>query len=401
VAGAALRLEANLADASTYEKGPPHALFARLRAEAPVCWHPEASGTGFWALTRHADVLTVSRDSARFSSARGGYMVQDMDPLAVAQSRLMLLGMDPPEHTRLRGLVNRGFTPRRVARLEPRIRALSAGIVAAVAPRGRCDFVADVSGELPSLLIAELMGIPPGDGRRLYQLTERMHQTEAPADAQAAVVEMLGYAAGVRAAKRAQPGDDIASVLLAAEIEGERLSDFEFDLFFLLLINAGGDTTRNLVASGMLALLAHPEQLAALRAERALLPSAIEEMLRFVPPVVQFRRTATADVEMRGQKIRAGEKVVIYYPSANRDEEVFAEPDRFDIRRSPNPHLAFGGGGAHYCLGANLARLEIRCLFDAVLDRLHDLELAGPVERLHSWFIDGPRRMPVRFRAGA
>jgi cytochrome P450 len=180
-----------------------------------------------------------------------------------------------------------------VARLEPRIRALSAGIVAAVAPSGHCDFVADISGELPSLLIAELMGVPPGDGRRLYQLTERMHQTEAPADAQAAVVEMLGYAAGVRAAKRAQPGDDIASVLLAAEIEGERLSDFEFDLFFLLLINAGGDTTRNLVASGMLALLAHPEQLAALRAERALLPSAIEEMLRFVPPVVQFRRTVT------------------------------------------------------------------------------------------------------------
>ncbi len=394
-----MTLEASLADAATYQHGPPHALFARLRAAAPVCWHPESDGPGFWALTRHADVLLVSRDAATFSSARGGYMVQDMDSLAVAQSRLMLLGMDPPEHTRVRGLVNRGFSPRQVARLEPRIRALSAAIVDAVAPRGRCDFVSEVSGELPSLLIAELMGIPPADGRRLYTLTERMHQTETPADAQAAVLEMMRYAAGVRAAKRARPGDDIASVLLAAEIEGERLSDLEFDLFFLLLINAGGDTTRNLVASGMLALLAHPEQLAALRADRSLLSSAIEEMLRFVPPVVQFRRTVTADVEIRDQKIRAGEKVVMYYPSANRDEEVFAAPDRFDIRRAPNPHLAFGGGGAHFCLGASLARLEIRCLFEAVLDRLGEIELAGPVERLHSWFIDGPRRMPVRFRA--
>jgi cytochrome P450 len=394
-----VKLDASLADAATYRNGPPHALFARLRREAPVCWHPEPAGPGFWALTKHADVLAVSRDSATFSSARAGYMTQDMDPLAVAQSRLMLLGMDPPEHTRLRGLVNRGFTPRQVARLEPRIRALSASIVDAVAPRGACDFVTDVSGELPSLLIAELMGIPPADGRRLYELTERMHQTGAPADTQAAVVEMLSYSAGVRSAKRAQPADDIVSALLAAEIDGERLSELEFDLFFLLLINAGGDTTRNLVASGMLALLAHPDQLAAVRADRALLPGAIEEMLRFVPPVVQFRRTLTRDVEIRDQKIREGEKVVMFYPAANRDEEVFDAPDRFDVRRAPNPHIAFGGGGAHYCLGANLARLEIRCLFEAVLERLHDLELAGPVERLHSWFIDGPRRMPVRFRA--
>ena len=394
-----MKLDLDLLDAETYRRGPPHATFARMRREAPVCRQPEPNGPGFWALTCHADVLAVSRDSATYSSARAGYMTPDMDPMAVAQSRLMLLGMDPPEHTRLRGLVNRGFTPRQVARLEPRIRALSRSIVDAVAPRGACDFVTDVSGELPSLLIAELMGIPPADGRRLYELTERMHQSGAPADTQAAVVEMLGYAAGVRSAKRARPGDDIASVLLQAEIEGERLSDLEFDLFFLLLINAGGDTTRNLVASGMLALLAHPEQLAAVRADRALLPGAIEEMLRFVPPVIQFRRTLTRDVELHGQKLRAGEKVVMFYPAANRDEEVFAEPDRFDVRRAPNPHLAFGGGGAHYCLGANLARLEIRCLFEEVLGRLADVELAGPVERLHSWFIDGPRRMPVRFRA--
>jgi cytochrome P450 len=393
-----MKLEVDLVDAATYRSGPPHAVFARMRAEAPVCWHPEPAGPGFWALTRHADVLEISRDSATFSSARAGYMTQDMDPLAVAQSRLMLLGMDPPEHTRLRGLVNRGFTPRQVARLEPRIRALSKAIVEAVAPRGACDFVTDVSGELPSLLIAELMGIPPDDGRRLYELTERMHQSGAPADQQPAVIEMLTYSAGVRASKRAKPGDDIATVLLESELDGERLSDLEFDLFFLLLINAGGDTTRNLVASGMLTLLGHPEQLAAVRADLALLPGAIEEMLRFVPPVIQFRRTLQCDVELRGTKLREGEKVVMFYPAANRDEEVFAEADRFDVRRTPNPHLAFGGGGAHYCLGANLARLEIRCLLEEVLRRLDGLELSGPVERLHSSFIDGPRRMPVRFR---
>jgi cytochrome P450 len=394
-----MTLDAKLLDAATFADGAPHALFARMRAEAPVCRQSEPSGPGFWALTRHADVLAVSRDSATFSSGRAGYMTPDMDPIAVAQSRLMLLGMDPPEHTRLRGLVNKGFTPRRVARLEKRIRELSAAIVDAVGPRGACDFVSEVSGELPSLLTAELMGIPPADGRRLYELTERMHQTGAPAEAQAAVVEMMRYAAGVRTAKRERPADDIASVLLRAEIDGERLSDLEFDLFFLLLINAGGDTTRNLVASGMLALLRHPSELEALRCDRSLLPSAIEEMLRWCPPVVQFRRTATRDTEIRGQRIREGEKVVMFYPSANRDEELFEAPDRFAIRRTPNPHLAFGGGGAHYCLGANLARLEIRCLFDAVLDRLREIELAGPVERLHSWFIDGPRRMPVRFRA--
>ena len=196
-------IDAKLLDAETFRAGAPHALFARMRAEAPVCWQPEPAGPGFWALTKHADVLAVSRDSATFSSARAGYMTQDMDPAAVAQSRLMLLGMDPPEHTRLRGLVNKGFTPRRVARLEKRIRELSASIVDAVAERGACDFVSEVSGELPSLLIAELMGIPPDDGRRLYELTERMHQSGAPTDAQAAVLEMLRYSAGVRVPPKA------------------------------------------------------------------------------------------------------------------------------------------------------------------------------------------------------
>jgi cytochrome P450 len=390
----------DLLDAANFAAGPPYEAFRVLRREAPVYWHPHAGAGGFWAITKHADVVAISRDSGLFSSERKGYMpTPEADPVGLEQSRRMLLGMDPPQHTRLRGLVNRGFTPRRVAALEPRIRVLCKQIVEAVLPRGECDFVTDVAGELPSYLIAELVGIPLDDGRKLYELTEIMHSADNAPESAKAVAEMFAYSAGVRAAKRAQPGSDIASVLLSAELDGSQLSDLEFDLFFLLLINAGGDTTRNLVASGMQALMDHPDQLAALRRDRTLLEPAIEEMLRFCTPVVQFQRTATRDTELRGVKIREGEPVVIFYPSANRDEEVFAEPDRFDIRRDPNPHVAFGGGGAHYCLGTNLARLEIRCLFDELLDRVHALENAGPVERLHSWFINGPRRMPVRFRA--
>jgi cytochrome P450 len=391
--------DVDLLDPAHYAAAPPHALFRRLRAEDPVHWHRERDGPGFWALTKYADVVQVSRDAATFSSQAGGTMIADAPPAQLAMLRLMMLNMDPPQHTKLRMLVNKGFTPGAVARLHERIGSLARSIVDAVATAGPCDFVADVAGELPSCLIAELVGIPLDDGRRLYRLTERMHTTAQTAadqaDAAAAIMEMMSYSHALREAKRARPGSDIASALLAAEVDGERLSDVEFDMFFMLLINAGGDTTRNLVAGGMLALLEHPEQYARLRADLGLLPSAIEEMLRWVTPVVHFRRTATRDVELRGRRIAAGDKVVVFYSSANRDEEVFADPERFDITRTPNEHVAFGGGGAHYCLGANLARLEIRALFEQVLARLPDLRLAGPVERLRSNFINGPRRMPV------
>jgi cytochrome P450 len=311
--------------------------------------------------------------------------------------------MDPPQHTKLRALINKGFTPRMVSHLHGRIGELAHAIVARVAARGECDFVSDVAGELPSYVIAELMGIPLDDGRELYRLTERMHTADrtpqGQADGAQAIFQMLSYANGIRAEKRERPANDIASTLLAAEVDGEQLTDLEFDMFFLLLINAGGDTTRNLVAGGMLELLRRPDVLRTLRAEPRLLPGAIEEMLRYCSPVVHFRRTATRDTMLGGQAIAAGDKVVVFYASANRDETVFADPDLFDIGRSPNEHVAFGGGGVHYCLGANLARVEIRALFGEVLSRLHDVELAGPVERLRSSFINGPRHMPVRFRA--
>ncbi|HYC23002.1 MAG TPA: cytochrome P450 [Candidatus Bathyarchaeia archaeon] len=391
----------DLLDLASYRDGPPHALYRRLRAEDPVHWHPEKGGTGFWALTRHADVVRASRDSATFSSALGGTMVADSPPEQLQVIRLMMLNMDPPAHTKLRALINKGFTPRMVERLRERIAELAAQIVDRVAGRGECDFVADVAGELPSYVIAELTGIPLEDGRELYRLTERMHTAadtpEAQLSAQAAAGEMMSYSHTLRVAKRERPGEDIASRLLAAEIDGERLSDLEFDMFFMLLINAGGDTTRNLVAAGMLALIEHPDQRARLAADPSLLPSAIEEMLRWVTPVVHFRRTATRDAEIRGRRIGTGDKVVVFYASANRDEEAFVAPDRFDVGRTPNEHVAFGGGGAHFCLGANLARVEIRAMFEQVLGRLPDLALDGPVERLHSNFINGPRRMPVRF----
>ncbi len=388
-------------DVALYADGPPHALFRQLRREAPVCWQPERDGGGYWAVTRYAEVVAVSRDHATYSSWLGGTMAAEAPAEQLAMLRMMMLNMDPPQHTALRALINKGFTPRMVSQLQARIAELAAQIVDAVAPRGACDFVADVAGELPSYLIAELVGIPLDDGRRLYQLTERMHQDPSDLAAQAdiglAVGEMMAYAHGLRAAKRAAPGHDIASTLLAAEVDGARLTDLEFDLFFLLLINAGGDTTRNLVAGGMLELLQRPELLARLRADSRLLPSAIEELLRVVSPVMHFRRTSTADTTLGGATIHAGDKVVVFYVSANRDEAVFDDPDRLDIARAPNEHVAFGGGGAHFCLGANLARLEIRCLFEQVLARLPTMRLAGPVDRLRSTFINGVRSMPVEF----
>ena len=391
----------DLLDLRHYADGPPHERLRWLRLHDPVYRHPEPDGPGFWAVTRYDDVVTVSRDPATFSSFAGGTMIADSPPEFLAGMQRMMLNMDPPQHTKLRALVNRAFTPRMVAGLDGRIRALARSIVDAIAPHGACDFVVDVAGELPSYMIAELVGIPLDDGRRLYALTERMHTArptpDGIADGHAAFGEMMAYATALREAKAMRPGADLASALLAAEVDGQRLTELEFNMFFMLLINAGGDTTRNLVAGGMPTLMRHPDALAAVRADAALLPSAIEEMLRYQSPVQHFRRTATRDTELRARRIAAGDKVVVFYTAANRDEAQFEAPNRFDVRRAPNEHVAFGGGGTHYCLGANLARLEIRALFAEVLARLDAIELAGPVEWLPSTFINGPRRMPVRF----
>ena len=380
----------------------PHEAFRTLRQHALVFWHKETQGPGFWAVTKYQDIAAVSRDPRTFSSARKGVFTFDPVPEDLERMQLMMLNMDPPKHTKLRALVNKGFTPRMVLRLEPRLRAITNDIIDKVAAKGQCDFVAEIAAELPLQAIAELMGIPLVDRHLVFNWSNRLIGFDDPEyqgsweDAKVAAAEMYMYANQLATERREHPGDDLVSVLMNAEVEGERLTELEFDLFFVLLAVAGNETTRNLISGGMLALIEHPEQRSRLLANPSLMPTAVEEMLRWVSAVISFRRTATRATELRGQPIRAGDKIIIYYISANRDEDVFVEADRFDVGRTPNDHLAFGIG-EHFCLGSNLARLEIRIMFEELLRRLPDIELAGPVDRLRSSLINGIKRMPVVF----
>lgn len=393
-----------LDDPGSFASGHPHDQYRQLRRNHPVWFHPERDGPGFWAVTGYRQVIEVSRDPSTYSSWLGGVMLPDSDPDLLEGSRLMMLFQDPPSHTRYRRLVSRSFTPRAAQSWSGRIDQLAARIVDGVIGKGECDFVSEVAGEMPSLVIAELMGIPSDDGRRLYHLTEIMHSADPDISEEArmsAIFEMHAYASGTAAEKRRNPGDDVATALVTASVDGERLNDDEFNWFFLLLVNAGGDTTRNLVAGGIEALLDQPDEMERLRAQpEQLMPTAVEELLRWVSPVVHMRRTTRSDAALGGERIAAGQKVVVFYGAANRDESVWADPDRLDLSRHPNPHLAFGGGGAHMCLGAHFARLEAASLLREVVTRMEDLALAGPVERLHSTFIAGPRVLPVTFRPG-
>jgi len=315
----------------------------------------------------------------------------------------MMLMMDPPRHTRLRLLVNKGFTPRMVERLHERVREVTRDIVDDIAKRGECDFVVDVAAELPLQVIAEIMGVPHEDRHQLFTWSNQMIGSEDPeyavADevAQSAMIDMFGYANELATSKRANPSDDIISVLLQAEVDGERLSDLEFDLFFELLAIAGNETTRNLISHGMLALIENPDQRELLIADPALLPNAVEEMLRYASPVMYMRRTARSDLEVRGETIKEGDKVALWYIAANHDPEVFPDPHRFDITRDTSAHEAFGGGGPHFCLGSHLAKLEIRVMFEELMARIPRMELAGEVQRLRSNFINGIKHLPVTF----
>jgi cytochrome P450 len=389
----------NLADPGTYSEGMPYDAFRKLRERAPVAWHPYKDGPGFLALTGYDEVVAVSRDSVTWSSETDAVYFDVPGPDDFADMRgVMMLTMDPPRHTKLRALVNKGFTPRQVAKLNERIADMARDVVDKVIEKGECDFVKDVAGALPSYVIAELLGIPLEDGYRLYELTEITNAgLLGDARVSEAGMQMFAYAAELATRKRAQPGDDIATSLLHAEVDGQRLTDMEFNFFFILLLNAGGDTTRNLVAGGMRVLMENPEELAKLEADPSLLPTAVEEMLRYVSPVISFMRTATKDTELRGVRVKKGERAAMFYPSANRDETQFADPDLFDITRTPNPHMAFGGGGTHFCLGANLSRVEAAAIVPEVLSRMKNLELAGRVERMPSTLINGIHSMPVRF----
>jgi cholest-4-en-3-one 26-monooxygenase len=384
-----------------YLNGVPHDQFRRLRRDAPVHFHAEPGGRGFWVLSRYEDIVAASKDPATFSSA-DGTNIEDYPPSDLATIRLLMLNMDPPQHNKFRRLVSSGFTPRMVARMEEKTRMATKEILDDIAGRGECEFVSHVAAELPLRLIAELLGVPQADRHRVYDWSNRLigfddpeFQT-SPEDARLAAMEMWMYANQLADARKGKDGKDLTTVLINATVDGERLTEMEFDSFFLLLAVAGNETTRNLISGGMLALIESPDQRRRLLDDMSLLPSAVDEMLRWVTPVIHFRRTVTRDVEIRGQLIKKGDKVVMYYSSANRDEDVFTNPDTFDIARCPNEHIAFGVG-QHSCLGLSLARLEIKVMFEEILHCLPDIELAEPVVRLRSNFINGIKRMPVRF----
>ena len=346
--------------------------------------------------------MRISRDHRTFSSGVGGVFLFDNTEEDLSNLQLMMVNMDPPRHTKLRMLVNKGFTPRVMTQLEPHVREICRKIVDTTTEQGAGDFVTRVAAELPLQVIAELLGIPHDERQMVFDWSNRLIGFDDPEfnttveDSKLAAMEMYAYANQLALGHKERPADDIVNILMNAEVDGERLTELEFDLFFLLLAVAGNETTRNLISGGMLQLIQNEGTWRELRENPAQLPSAVEEMLRTVSPVMHFRRTATHDVEIRGQKIREGDKVVMWYISANRDEAVFPDPDRFDIGRTPNDHLAFGLG-QHFCLGANLARLEIRIMFEELLRRWSGVELAGNVRRLRSCFINGIKEMPVRF----
>jgi len=396
--------EVELFNPDTFVSGVPHEAFRFLRLEAPVHFHKETgtSGRGYWAVTKYADVLEISKDPGRFSSHRGGTNIPDYPQEDLSAIQMMMVNMDPPQHGKFRKLARIGFTPRMVARLEPRVRQAAAMIIDAIAARGECDFVTKVAAELPLIVIAELMGIPQDDRHKVFNWSNRLIGFDDPefqtsiSDAKEAAAQVWMYANQLAMERKGRGGEDLVSVIMDGVVDGERLTEMEFDSFFLLLAVAGNETTRNLISGGMLALIEHPAERARLLADPSLIPSAVEEMLRWVTPVIHFRRTVTRDTELRGQKLKENDKVAIYYSSANRDEDIFPNADKFDVGRSPNDHLAFGAG-EHFCLGASLARLEIRVMFEELLRRLPDIELGGKVRRLRSNFINGIKAMPVKY----
>jgi cytochrome P450 len=388
-------------------------VFAAMRAERPVLWcaEPEipgfGKGPGYWSLSRHADVMEVSRNPQRFISG-AGVNIPDM-PVEIAEFFGSMISMDAPRHTRLRLIVNRSFTPRQVARIEEQVQAKAAAIIERVAGLGECDFVSEIAATLPLEIICDMMGIPPSQYHRVFELTNIIlgaGDAEYTPDFMAlmnAAVELSQMAQEIGRDRLAKPTDDLTSALMHAEVEGEdgvvhRLTAEEYGSFFILLVAAGNETTRNAISHGMYALTTHSDQRALLAEDfEARIPGAVEEIVRWATPVIHFRRTATEDCVVGGQEIAAGDKVVMWFNSANRDADMFVDPYRFDILRTPNEHVGFGAGGPHFCLGANLARREITVMFRELLAHLPDIEVTGEPEYLQSIFIHGIKRMSCAF----
>jgi cytochrome P450 len=402
--------DVDLTDVDLFARGFPHDVFTRLRAIAPVLWHEPTAhtpeGEGFWSVQSHAACMRVVHDPGAFSSETGGtrpYGGTTLNDLPVAG--MMLNMMDDPRHQRVRLLVSKGLTPRTIARLEDDLRARTIALVDAAIDTGGCDFVTEIAGELPMQAICILMGIPETDRHQLFEWIEHTFDFKAGREAfettdevATAAAAMFEYGTALIAEKRARPADDMLSVVCHAHLEGEdppELTDQELQFFFSLLWAAGADTTRNAIAGAIVALDAFPDEWRALRGDGTVSGTAVEEIVRWTHPAAYNRRTATRAVELFGETIHAGDKVVFWEASANRDEDVFADPFRFDLGRDPNPHLGFGHG-VHHCLGANLARLEIRVVLDELRARVAEVELTGPVEWTRSNKHTGIRNLPVR-----
>lgn len=384
-----------------YTAGIPHRQFAWLRENAPVYWHEHPDGGGYWVVSRHREVVQVSKDFKTYSAERGFVMVDDMEPDVLDMVRNQLLGMDPPRHAPLRRAVITRFTSKRLAALEPRVRAIARGIMARVGALEDINFVEDLAGDLPTAVICSLLDIPEDmwpQIRRWSDLCTSATDPDlggSPEEVNQASIEMGTYGFQLASQRKDGGGDDLISLLINQEVDGEKVSEAEFASLFVQIAVAGNETTRGLISSGMYLLAQHPQAYAELERDYSLIPSAVEEMLRWTCPLHYFRRTATCDTELGGEKIAAGDRVVMLYSSANFDESVFHQPMKFDIRRNPNPHLAFGYG-IHLCLGANLARMEARLFLEEFFRAFSGLELTGTPSYIESNIVHGFKQMPAR-----
>lgn len=407
-----------LADPATFAAGVPHAAIDALRETTPVAWQlgpapakPAPSGRGagsedvdgepgFWAVLRHADVVKVAREPVLFSATRGGVVLEDLPPDSLEMMRGMLLAMDPPRHLTYRKPLADSFKAKVIAGMEDQIRDLTRKVLADAAEKGEVDFVHDVAAHIPTQVMGRLMGLPEADWALLHTLAERQTSGQDPDVVgevdHSASIEMAMYAIGFAAERRTQPPrEDLTTLILDGDFGGTQMGDVDFGSFFVQLVTAGNDTTQTMLSSGLLALLAHPEQMAALRADRTLIAGAVEEILRWANPLHYFRRTASEDTVLGGQAIAAGDKVAMYYTAANRDPAVFTDPHVFDITRSPNPHLSFGIA-EHFCLGVHLARLEGRIFFEELLAAFPTIEPTGDPVRLRSNLNNSYKKVPVR-----
>jgi cytochrome P450 len=393
----------DLSDHDAFVGAVPHEAFAALREHDPVHWNPEPDGPGFWAVTRYGDIRAVHRDVGTYSSEIGGTSLEDLEPEYI-EARKSMLDMDPPRHDELRGLIARRFTPRAVGVWEEQVRTVTREVLDRALPIGEFDFVAEIASEIPMQVFAEILGVPHDERRVIIEIGDRLlgnadpEYAVPPDDAHRhlpfsspAALEMFAFGRRLAAQRRKEPRNDIIT-----QLAFEPLTQQEFDVYFVLLATAGNETTRHTITHGLLGLLEHPDQIARLRDDPSLGKSAAEEMLRWATPVHHFRRTAAVDTELAGTEIKAGDKVTTWFVSGNRDKTVFEDPYRFDVGRTPNPHMAFGPGGIHHCMGAHLAKMEVRIAFEELLARTDRIELTGPPERLRSNFFNGIKRLPVR-----